>query len=98
MDTCPTSFLKIKSDMPKNVLQNKFVIKKKENRHKYGKVWDYKCGMGGYEHDIGIHACGRFAQAWTYGCISTWVYGIGFIEDINSYARLQQAKTKIGPS
>lgn len=56
--------------MSKNVLQ--YVLPKKKNeRNKCEKLWDFKCGMGAYEHGIGIHACDGFAHA--------WVYGVGFI-------------------
>lgn len=45
------------------------------------------------------HAYGMFAQAWAYGCMVAWAYGVGFIQDNNSYAWVQWAKmTWVKPS
>ena len=61
-------------------------------------MWDYKCGMGGYEHGIGIHACGGIPQAWTYGSLSTLVYGVGssrLLIHMHGYVKPIQDRSKL---
>ena len=49
--------------------------------------------MGLMSMGLGIHAYGRDAQAWqVYGHMVAWVYGVEFVQYINTYPRVQRAK------
>ena len=39
-----------------------------------------------------IHAYGGHAHAWAYDCVGAHVFGVGFIQYIDSYAHVQRAK------
>jgi hypothetical protein len=48
--------------------------------------------MGLISMGLGIHAYGRDARAWqAYGHMVAWVYGVEFVQYINSYPRVQRA-------